>query len=47
MNNTVLKHSSELFKSKKKLKEADKHISALDRLFTRLYADNVSDKISD
>ena len=47
MDNSVQKQSSELAKSKKKLKEADKRIAELDRLFTRLYEDNVSGKISD
>ena len=47
MDNSVQKQSSELAKSKKKLKEAEKRIAELDRLFTRLYEDNVSGKISD
>ncbi|MCQ2417573.1 MAG: DUF4368 domain-containing protein, partial [Oscillospiraceae bacterium] len=47
MDNSVQKQSSELAKSKKKLKEAEKRITELDRLFTRLYEDNVSGKISD
>ena len=47
MDNSVRKQSSELAKSKKKLKEAEKRIAELDRLFTRLYEDNVSGKISD
>ena len=47
MDNSVQKQSSALAKSKKKLKEADKRIAELDRLFTRLYEDNVSGKISD
>ena len=46
MDNSVQKQSSELAKSKKKLKEADKRIAELDRLFTRLYEDNVLGKIS-
>ena len=31
----------------RKLKDAEKRIAELDRLFTRLYEDNVSGKISD
>ena len=33
--------------TRKKLRDAEKRISELDRLFTRLYEDNVSGKISD
>lgn len=47
MANSVQKKSSELAKAKKSLKQAQKRISELDRLFTRLYEDNVSGKISD
>ena len=47
MSNSVQKQSSELAKAKKKLKQAEKRIAELDRLFTRLYEDNVSGKISD
>ena len=47
MDNSVRKQSSELAKSKKKLKDAEKRIAELDRLFTKLYEDNVSGKISD
>lgn len=47
MNNSVQKQSSELAKVKKTLKQAEKRIAELDRLFTRLYEDNVSGKISD
>ncbi len=47
LDNSVQKQSSELAKSRKKLKEAEKRIAELDRLFTRLYEDNVSGKISD
>ena len=47
MDNSVQKQSSELAKSRKKLKEAEKRIAELDRLFIRLYEDNVSGKISD
>ena len=47
MDNSAQKQSSELAKSRKKLREAEKRISELDRLFTRLYEDNVSGKISD
>ena len=47
MNNSVQKQSSELAKAKKALKQAEKRITELDRLFARLYEDNVSGKISD
>lgn len=47
MNNSVQKQSSELSKAKKALKQSEKRIAELDRLFTRLYEDNVSGKISD
>ncbi len=47
MNNSVQKKSSELTKARKTLKQAEKRIAELDRLFTRLYEDNVLDKISD
>lgn len=47
MNNSVQKKSSELTKARKTLKQAEKRIDELDRLFTRLYEDNVLGKISD
>ena len=47
MENSATKHSSELFKAKKALNKAEKRIAELDRLFARLYEDNVSGKISD
>ena len=47
MSNSVQKQSSELSKAKKTLKQAEKRIAELDKLFTRLYEDNVLDKISD
>ena len=47
MDKSVQKQSSELTKAKKALKQAEKRIIELDRLFTRLYEDNVSGKISD
>ena len=47
MSNSVQRKSSELTKAKKTLKQAQKRIAELDRLFTRLYEDNVSGKISD
>lgn len=47
MDNSVQKQSSELTKAKEALKQAEKCIIELDRLFTRLYEDNVSGKISD
>lgn len=47
MSNSIQKQSSELAKAKKTLKQTEKRIAELDKLFTRLYEDNVSDKISD
>lgn len=47
MSSSVQKQSSELAKVKKSLKQSEKRIAALDKLFTRLYEDNVSGKISD
>lgn len=47
MDNSVQKQSSELAKSRKKLRDAEKRIAELDRLFIRLCEDNVSGKISD
>lgn len=46
-DNSVQKQSTELAKSEKKPKDAEKRIAELDRLFTRLCEDNVSGKISD
>lgn len=47
MDNSVQKQSSELAKAKKAMNQAEKRIAELDKLFMRLYEDNVSDKISD
>lgn len=47
MESSATKHSAELFKAKKALNKAEKRIAELDRLFTRLYEDNVSGKVSD
>lgn len=47
MNNSVQKKSTELAKAKKTLKQAEKRISELDKLFKKLYDDNVLGKISD
>ena len=47
IENSVQKQSSELAKSKKSLKQAEKRIAELDDLFARLYEDNISGKISD
>ena len=47
MDNSVQKQSTELNRAKKSLKQAEKRIAELDRLFTRLYEDNVLGKISD
>ena len=47
MDNSAQKQSTELSKAKKAMKQAEKRIAELDKLFTRLYEDNVSGKISD
>ncbi len=47
MDNSASKHSSDVFKTKKALNQAEKRIAELDRLFARLYEDNISGKISD
>ena len=47
MSNSVQRKSSELTKAKKTLKQAQKRISELDKLFTRLYEDNVLGRLSD
>ncbi len=47
LQNSMQKQSSELKTAKKTLAQSEKRISELDRLFTRLYEDNVSGKISD
>lgn len=41
------KQSAELKTAKKKLAQSEKRIAELDKLFTRLYEDNVNGKISD
>ena len=45
--NNEQKHGEELKAAKKKLAQTDKRIAELDKLFMRLYEDNVSGKISD
>ena len=47
MSSSVQRKSSELTKAKKALKQAEKRIAELDKLFTRLYEDNVLDRLSD
>ena len=47
MDNSASKHSSDVFKAKKALNQVEKRITELDRLFARLYEDNISGKISD
>ena len=48
MSSSVQRKSSELTKAKKTLKQAEKRISELDKLFTRLlYEDNVLGRLSD
>ena len=47
LENSQLRQNSELKKARKLLDKHNKRIIELDRLFTRLYEDNVSGKISD
>ena len=47
MSNSVRQKSSELTKAKKALRQAEKRIAELDKLFTRLYEDNVLGRLSD
>ena len=47
MKNSTAKQSAELKKARKTRTQSEKRIAELDRLFTRLYEDNVSGKISD
>lgn len=47
MSNSVQRKTSELTKAKKALKQAEKRIAELDKLFTRLYEDNVLGRLSD
>lgn len=47
MQNSKQKQSAELKAAKKRLAQSEKRVSELDKLFTRLYEDNVSGKISD
>lgn len=46
-NNAIHKQSEEIKTAKKKLKQSEKRISELDKLFTQLYEDNVLGRISD
>lgn len=46
MSSSVQIQSSELTKAKKSLKQAEKRIAELDKLFIRIYEDNVSGRIS-
>jgi len=47
MQNSKEQQSAELKVAKKKLSQSEKRIAELDKLFTRLYEDNVCGKISD
>ena len=47
MNSSAQKHFSEVKRARKMLAQSEKRITELNRLFTRLYEDNVSGKISD
>ncbi len=47
MSSSIQQKSSELTKAKKALKQAEKRIAELDKLFTRLYEDNVLGRLSD
>ena len=47
MENSVQSQEAELKKARKLVKQYEKRVAELDKLFTRLYEDNVSGKISD
>ncbi len=47
MQNSQQKQSAEMKAAKKRLAQSEKRVSELDKLFTRLYEDNVIGKISD
>ena len=47
MENSIQSQECELKKAKKLVKQYEKRVAELDKLFTRLYEDNVSGKISD
>ncbi len=47
VDNAALIQADELKKAEKSLKQAEKRIAELDRLFIKIYEDNVSGKISD
>lgn len=47
IQNSAQKQTAELKAAKKRLAQSEKRVSELDKLFTRLYEDNVSGKISD
>ena len=47
MQNSIQKQSAELKVAKKKLAQSEKRVAELDKLFTRIYEDNVSGKLSD
>ncbi|MDE6762086.1 MAG: DUF4368 domain-containing protein, partial [Oscillospiraceae bacterium] len=47
MENSVQSQENELKKAKKLVRQYEKRVAELDKLFTRLYEDNVSGKISD
>ena len=47
MQNSAQKQSAELKAAKKRLAQSEKRVLELDKLFTRLYEDNVSGKISE
>ena len=47
MQNSQQKQSAEMKAAKKRLAQSEKRVSELDKLFTRIYEDNVSGKLSD
>lgn len=47
MENSVQSQENELKKARKLVKQYEKRVAELDKLFTRLYEDNISGKISD
>ena len=47
MENSIQSQENELKRARKLVKQYEKRVAELDKLFTRLYEDNVSGKISD
>jgi hypothetical protein len=47
MESKAVEHLDEVKQAKKMLAKSEKRIAELDKLFTRLYEDNISGKVSD